>query len=776
VRRLVSVRATLEASGGCDFPSLTLTVLVVAALALGTSGATVAAEKSVVDHKEEHRELLRKFQEISQSDPKTALAFARSAVDKTAALGPDDQRRGDALELLAYAHLQLEEFGEVLGPATEVVRIRRAARPVDHELLALALGVQATALFALDKNEQADRALAEQLASWRTAFGPKDVRLAQKLEMQAEYVQKGFGRTRWAMELLKEAITIRDANPGASPGRLAATLQELAIHQIRQLEYTDANANLERAGKLLQGEMARDPAREENTAGLAQILVLRAGIAGALDHKKDALALAEDARTLRFKDRELQAENEILVPTALASILERMNDIPGAIDEQKKVLDVYRRYDDLIAQGTLDPGGIGDTWSSLARLYLKEAQPELGLARAAITAAREKLGDTSDLLFLRSNVERQSRNEAAALSLYQQALRLRKESATEVTVMFGTNRRPEKGGGPAAFGGEPGDHVAIGDAAVLVPGGQFSTEVWLKAAAPLPIPVGRATDPERLIIRTKREMKSAAFQAEASALVGRARLYPRTALVFVHGYNVTFDAGLQRGAQLVRDLNYDSAAFVFSWPSRGDWWRYGTDRASADAAVKSLVDFLGVVAAATGAEKIHIVAHSMGNRVLLPALVKVAGDEQSKVRARIGEVVLAAPAVPRKEFSGWIDELGRRGFEHFTLYASSVDKAMRAGFLREGGAVLAGYVASGQPVLSPYIQSVDVSEAGASGITTLNHDVFASNPVMTEDMRQLLQSGRRPPDQRIPTLEERTGRSPAGIYWYYRLPSTAALP
>jgi hypothetical protein len=101
---------------------------------------------------------------------------------------------------------------------------------------------------------------------------------------------------------------------------------------------------------------------------------------------------------------------------------------------------------------------------------------------------------------------------------------------------------------------------------------------------------------------------------------------------------------------------------------------------------------------------------------------------------------------------------------------------MRAGFVREGGTVLAGYVASGQPLLNAHVESIDISEAGATGITTLNHDVFASNPVMTEDMRQLLQTGRRPPSERIPALERRTARSPAGIYWYYRQPVPAARP
>jgi esterase/lipase superfamily enzyme len=233
----------------------------------------------------------------------------------------------------------------------------------------------------------------------------------------------------------------------------------------------------------------------------------------------------------------------------------------------------------------------------------------------------------------------------------------------------------------------------------------------------------------------------------------------------VHGYNVPFDDALNRTAQLVRDLNYDSAAFLFSWPSRGTWWRYGTDRVSADAAAESLAAFISKVQSATGAEKIHIIAHSMGNRVLLPALAKIAKLADKAERPNIAEVIFAAPAVPQREFTTGVDELVEGGLRHFTLYASAVDKALLGGFFREWGAVLAGFVEAGRPLVHESVDSIDISEAGEIGLANLNHDVFASNPVMTEDMRQLLQSGRRPPDKRLPFLEPRPVGHPQ--FWYY---------
>ena len=245
--------------------------------------------------------------------------------------------------------------------------------------------------------------------------------------------------------------------------------------------------------------------------------------------------------------------------------------------------------------------------------------------------------------------------------------------------------------------------------------------------------------------------------------------------MFVHGFNVSFDDALRRGAQLMRDLNFDGTLAVFSWPSRGEFWRYGTDRKSADAAADRLVEFLDHLATLDAAGPIHAVAHSMGNRVLLPALARIAGRRAGAVRERLGEIVLAAPAVPEAEFAAWLDAIAEsRCGARFTLYASRVDKAMWVGFLREGASTLAGYTASGAPLLHPHVQSIDITGAASADWLDLNHDVFASNPVMTEDMRQLLQLGSaRAPDVRLPGVMQLRKTAPRPFWAYDPHPRAA---
>ena len=61
---------------------------------------------------------------------------------------------------------------------------------------------------------------------------------------------------------------------------------------------------------------------------------------------------------------------------------------------------------------------------------------------------------------------------------------------------------------------------------------------------------------------------------------------------------------------------------LYSWPSKGALTShdYSHDRESAGQAEPYLREFLEFVARETGAKSVSIIAHSMGNQLLLPAL------------------------------------------------------------------------------------------------------------------------------------------------------------
>jgi esterase/lipase superfamily enzyme len=702
-------------------------------------------------HLEQHKRQFADFEKRLAADPRDALEFARKAVTAVAGSSRDDPRRADALEMLVLALIRTGALDKMLSPAAELVRIRKT-QPAEAELEALALTYYAVALFAADRAAESDQAVSDSLAAYRRAFGAHDIQLAQKLESQAELVQNNMGR--------KGAADIRFTHPESSMGKLTETVEQLTLYRMQRGEISDAEVNLKRAQAFLEKEIQRDAGREENKAGLAQILILRSGVAGKLGQREQAMSLAEQVRRMQFRDRVLRAETQMLVADSLSVTFENMGDLRRAVAEQDKGVNVFRENQDLLEKGDLDVKLLGDFYVALAQLHAQ--LHDVAEARRNAGLARDILGDSEELLFAESEVAREAGDAATAVRRYQQALRQRKESTAEATVFFGTTRkRLGAPTDPLRFGNEATAKISMGRAAVLVPGAQFNEDAWKKRDRPAMLPVGSATDEEKLLIREAKLLDPAPLSAAARAILGRARLYPGSALVFIHGYNVSFEQAVRRAAQLVRDLNYDGPTFVFSWPSQARLLGYGTDRATADESAARLAEFLQQVQQITGDAKIHIVAHSMGNRVLLPALAMASS---AAVRPKIGEVILAAPAVPQAECARWLDQLNQQGLHRFTLYASKVDLAMWAALAFTEGTVLAGHSPQGIPFQHAGVESIDISAAGMT--FELNHDVFASNPVMVEDMRQLLQKGIRPPQRRIAALEPRQG------YWYYVEPAS----
>lgn len=690
-------------------------------------------------------------QRLDQSD-EVALAFAQALIDRTWTRRHDDPTRGDAIEMLTRVHLAAQRFAEASAWSADVVRIRRAASPPDPLMLAMALGLDATVAFALERSEDADAGFRESLLRYREAFPDDDLRLAKALEDYAEFVQRGFGREPYVTELLREAMDIRDADGRTPPGKLAERLMQLCMGELRAGEFEQADRHLDRLVDLLTAETSSPRSNDTLRAMRVQGLVLQGGLAARLARRDQVDRCMEAARAVRLDDEALQFEMRFTVDEAAGMQLEMMDDRAAATELQWRLVEAMGERADLFASGVLDPAWQGDNWLRLATLLT--ADGDLEAADMLLELAEQRLGETSEVFFARAEMKQKAGRVAEALADYQSALRLRKEGAAEMNVLFGTSRCRVEGVEEVAFTSRPADGLTLGTASVIVPGGMFGTEAWLTSLTPANLPVGMATNPARLFLRRKTVLDVAEFDACAAAVDRAGHLYGGALLVFVHGFNVSFDDAMRRGAQLMRDLNFDGALAVFSWPSQGALWRYGTDRRSADAAADRLIEFLDRLARADRDGPIHIVAHSMGNRVLLPALAKIAATEGSPVRGRLAEIVLAAPAVPVQEFNGWLDALAASGCAaRFTLYASKADKAMWAGFLREGFTTLAGYASNGAPLLHRHVQSIDISRAAQGEVLDLNHDVFASNPVMSEDIRQLLQTGsKRDPQARLPTI------------------------
>ncbi len=735
--------------------------------------ATVAAP-AVISHAAQHIEQRQAFVQELSEDPAAALVSAGKAAQRAKSFALDDPRRADAMELLSLAHLEAAAFDKALPLATEVVRLRLAARPVEPPLLAFALGTHAAVLFASGRSADADVAHTQSVLAWHRAYPADDVDLAPWLEAQAGGVSRGWGRPQWAVGLLGEAVRLRALHPELPGGRLAQTLEDLAIHEMRLTQFGESDAHLDAAAKLLAIESQSDPAREELKAAVAQILMMRAGIAGALGNKAQVRELAGQAWAVNLTDRKLQAETQLLMSDSLAAVLRGLGDLDGAIAAQRRSLAVFEHHQDLLDSGALERDLLGGTLTSLASLYLEHE--EQGPARQTLRAARMALGDTPEVLFALAELERQSGDEPLALSLYEAALRKREGSSGEVTVLFGSSAPAVASGVAGGSAQETPDSLSWGQAAVRVPKLKPSGEAASTVMRTVPLPPGLAGTDAPLLIRSRRALDATAWGAQAKALTARARRQARSALVFVPGANVSPDAAVQQAAQLASAIDFDGSVFVYAWSSLGVSHRLAADAPGAERATAGLVEFVDQIARTSGAEKVHLVANGMGNQVLLPALARMAADPARPLRTSLREVVLLAPTVPVDEFTSGFDALARLdpAFGRFTLYAHSPDPALWAAWQRNGARSLAGSAAVGVPLLHPRVQSIDLSRLPEPGLLQLNRDPWPVDPLVAEDIRALLQAGPvRTPERRSASFKPVRSVEGSVPYWSYEPPAVS---
>jgi esterase/lipase superfamily enzyme len=216
----------------------------------------------------------------------------------------------------------------------------------------------------------------------------------------------------------------------------------------------------------------------------------------------------------------------------------------------------------------------------------------------------------------------------------------------------------------------------------------------------------------------------------------------RNAFVFIHGYNVPFADAVKRTAQLTVDLKFAGAPICYSWPSQGDLADYVQDSTNAEVAAYKLKQLLADLNEQSGANEIHLVAHSMGNDVLTRALKELGKDALGQTDCVFREVLLTAPDIDTELFQTEILPAFLSSKQRITLYASSNDKALNASFQLRGSprAGLAGE----HLLVVKGIETIDVS-----GLDTgfLGHAYYGDHPLVVGDMFLVLRD-HLPPAQR----------------------------
>jgi esterase/lipase superfamily enzyme len=317
-----------------------------------------------------------------------------------------------------------------------------------------------------------------------------------------------------------------------------------------------------------------------------------------------------------------------------------------------------------------------------------------------------------------------------------------KQGFATVRVYYGTNRAPSGDMKPAQFYGTARGELQYGYLDVTIP--QIHQEAELETQ-PRWIEYTLSTDKATMRAHYVLLDKVAPLPKDEFVRGLRQQINDtrsKDVFIFVHGFNNSFEDAARRVAQLAYDLDFDGTPMLYSWPSQASTTAYAVDEAAVGISGRRMADFLETVVAQSGAQRIHLIAHSMGNRALIEALQTYLARRAPENRQHIfGQIVLTAPDVDRDYFTDAIQQLTGSA-ERVTLYASDNDYALRSSQLFHG-APRAG-TAGDVIVKLAGLDSIDMSAVPADA---LGHSYFAANSGAIFDMFRLLWRGEPPPQR-----------------------------
>jgi esterase/lipase superfamily enzyme len=298
--------------------------------------------------------------------------------------------------------------------------------------------------------------------------------------------------------------------------------------------------------------------------------------------------------------------------------------------------------------------------------------------------------------------------------------------ASQVDLLVATTRAPVLEPPGVMFGRSRGRGLDFADIVVSIPpdSARQPGEMQLPSSAP--------GNPEREFVILRADRMDLA-QARANFDTRVRRTPGRRVLIFVHGYNTRFEEAVYRFAQIVHDARVNVAPVLFTWPSGGNLTDYVYDRDSALYSRDALEAVLQALVNDPSVDSITILAHSMGNYLVMESLRQMAIRDRG-LSPKIRDVMMAAPDIDIDVFRRQIAEIdaGPRP-AYFTLFLSRDDRALGiSSFLARDSTRLGAL----DPTQEPYrsilekgrVQVVDLTKIESTDFT--NHSKFASGEVV----------------------------------------------
>lgn len=304
---------------------------------------------------------------------------------------------------------------------------------------------------------------------------------------------------------------------------------------------------------------------------------------------------------------------------------------------------------------------------------------------------------------------------------------------------------------PRLYGIERSDHLKLGSCTVTIPAGHC------QGVTETPGPLVRPSKAKHVTLADITEP----FRTEQDFMAAlRMRVNPpggsrKPILLYIHGFSTTFEDAAIITGQIAHDIGFDGVPIVYSWPTRGSLLSYLVDSVNAEWSTGFLIGFLDRLVEESNAERIHLIAFSMGNRILTNGIknylaqralrdCETVGTNSASVRHAgephpppFGQVILAAADMDARIFERDHAPYLARAADRVTIYVSAADWAL-------GGAQrLHNYSRLGQRPLPNVDLRLLVDRIDVVDVTEVDRDFFghfysSQSPEVLRDMQRVL--------------------------------------
>ena len=258
---------------------------------------------------------------------------------------------------------------------------------------------------------------------------------------------------------------------------------------------------------------------------------------------------------------------------------------------------------------------------------------------------------------------------------------------------------------------------------------------------------GSADPQEHFVVMNRRGIDEAGFYTELTSHISGRIGSNRDILLYVHGFNVSYDEARFRLAQIVTDARFGGVAVLYTWPATGSLLDYEAAKENATAARDALTKLIHRLGELPDVGRVHILAHSMGAWLTMEALRENAISGSPDLNGKLGDVMLAAPDIDLEVFRR---QLARLDPSHISVLVSANDRALSISRTLAGDRPRLGGLNPNNPQDRAALESLGVKAYDLSKESTglIGHGTYADAPQAVRTIGSQI-TEQRPQDAKV---------------------------